>query len=200
MVLSLPDNFPVKSSHFGLQHNTSQFTSPLSRINQRVEYPGARWMGTYNLSTSKRDEAAAVQAMMIKLRGAANTFYGYDPTAMTPRGVGTGTPLVNGAGQTGTSLISNGWTPNVTGILLAGDYISVNNELKMLTQDADSDGTGSATLRFEPPFRYSPGDNASITVNKASCIMRLVDDDQTTWDVDEAGFYSMSFSVVECFF
>jgi hypothetical protein len=93
-------------------------------------------------------------------------------------GVATGTPLTNGAAQettwaasqdTGTqSLITDGWTNDTTGILLAGDIITiagvnaVNPVTKadlgflrqfVVTADADSGATtGPATLTISPPI------------------------------------------------
>lgn len=199
-ILSLPSGIPIQKARFGLQSNTQIHVSPLSRTAQRVEFPGARWVAEYHLAPTKRADVAAIQAFLAKLRGAAGSFYGYDPSATTPRGVATGTPLVNGADQTGTTLVTDGWTSGVTGILKAGDYFQVGNELKMLVADVNSNGSGQATLTFEPPWRDSPADNAPIIVSSASCVMGLIDDDQVAWDVDEALFYGISFSAIERFF
>jgi hypothetical protein len=114
-------------------------------------------------------------------------------------GVATGTPLVNGASQNVTyatakdtdtqSLITDGWTNSTTGILKAGDVItiagvnSVNQKTRedtgqlatfTVTADADSGAsTGPATLTIAPPIITSgpyqtvtaaPADNAAITV------------------------------------
>ncbi len=196
----MPAGIPIKSARFGLQSNTQKHISPLNRTTQRIELPGARWTASYTLAPTKRSEVAAIQAFLIQLRGGANTFWGYDPSATSPRGTATGTPLVNGGSQVGTSLITDGWTPNITGILKAGDYIQVGTELKMLIADANSNGSGQATLLFEPPFRDSPADNAPIIISSASCVMCLVDDDQSAWDIDEALFYGIGFSAVESFF
>ena len=114
-------------------------------------------------------------------------------------GVATGTPRVNGASQdvtyatvkdTGTqSLITDGWTNSVTGILKKGDVFTIAGvyavnpvskaTLPFLRQfvvmaDADSGAsTGPATLTISPPMITSgaqqtvsaaPADNAAITV------------------------------------
>jgi len=104
-------------------------------------------------------------------------------------GVKTGTPLVNGAYQTGASLITDGWTNSTTGILLQGDVFTiagvnrVHPETKadtgvlqqfVVTADADSGATtGPATLAISPSIvttgakqnvTGSPADNAAITV------------------------------------
>jgi hypothetical protein len=115
-------------------------------------------------------------------------------------GVATGTPLVNGASQNTTYLLSkdsisqtlltDGWTASQTGILKAGDVItiadvySVNRDTYESTgqlqdfvvlADADSDAVGNneASLTIRPPIITSgpyqtvdaaPANNAAITV------------------------------------
>jgi len=195
----MPSGIPIRSCRFVLRANTQIFRSPLAGTEQRGELPGAAWVASYTLSPRTRAEIAAVQAFLVALRGQANTFYGYDPAARTPQGTATGTPLVKGGSQTGTSLTTDGWTAGVTGIMKAGDYFSVGGELKMVTADANSDGSGNATISFEPALRNSPADNAPLTVTNPTCTMRLIDDEQAGWDVDEAGFYDISFSGVETF-
>ena len=109
-----------------------------------------------------------------------------------------GTPLVNGASQDVTylsakdgytqSLITDGWTATVTGVLLEGDTFtlagvnSVNPRTRedtgrlqsfVVRADATSDGSGNATLTIAPAIITSgpnqtvtaaPADNAAITV------------------------------------
>jgi len=114
-------------------------------------------------------------------------------------GTATGTPLVNGGSQNVTyaaskdtwtqSLITDGWTNSVTGILKAGDVFTIagvyavnpvskatTNRLQtfVVTADANSGAsTGPATLTISPPIITSgayqtvtaaPADNAAITV------------------------------------
>lgn len=109
-----------------------------------------------------------------------------------------GTPLVNGASQNVTydtakqtftsSLVTDGWSNSVTGVLKKGDIITlagvyaVNPVSKentgrlqtfVVKADVDSDGSGNATLTVSPPIISSgayqtvsaaPADNAAITV------------------------------------
>lgn len=199
-VLSFPAGIEIKAVRFGLQSNSQAFVSPLSGDTQTASYPGSRWAANFMLVPKTRADMAAVVAFLAQLDGMAGRFYGYDPAATTPLGVGTGTPLVNGASQTGKSLITDGWTAGQTGILKAGDYFTVNNEMKMVTADCDSDGSGNATISFTPALRSSPANNAAITVTNPKCIMRLENDDQAAWDVGDDSFYNISFSAVESFF
>jgi hypothetical protein len=53
--------------------------------------------------------------------------------------------VVSDANQTGTLLGSKGWTPGVL-VLRTGDYITVNDELKMVTADVTSTAAGTAVI------------------------------------------------------
>ena len=99
-----------------------------------------------------------------------------------------GTPLVNGASQTGTSLITDGWTASAASRLKKGDVFTitgVNSVNKVsgdstgslqqfvVTADVSSDGSGNLTASIYPgitvsgPYKTvtaSPADNAAITV------------------------------------
>lgn len=76
-----------------------------------------------------------------------------------------GTPLVNGAGQTGGLLITNGWGASNTDLLTVGDVFTVagvhsvnpqnrasTGELMdfVVTSQAVSDGSGNSTIAFAP--------------------------------------------------
>ncbi len=188
-----------QSASFGLIPNTKRFTSPLSGDTQHLELAGARWLATFTFKTAKRSEAAAVTAFVSNLLGGANTFYGYDPNATTPLGTGSGTPLVNGSNQVGRSLVTDGWATGQT-VLKAGDYFTVNGEMKMVSADVTSDGSGNATITFVPALRTSPANNAPLTITSPTCLMVPTDDQQSQWQMDESGFYTIVFNAVETFF
>lgn len=81
---------------------------------------------------------------------------------------GPGSPVVNGAGQTGASLATNGWTISIANILRAGDIIKVAGLKHVLdvTADATSSISGQVTLAINPPIWSggSPANGAAITV------------------------------------
>jgi hypothetical protein len=165
---------------WSLVSNTQTFQSPLSGSVQTVEMPGARWRVSFTLSSLDAADSAALRSFLVQLRGQAGRFYLHNFARPTPRGIATGTPVVSGASQTGNTLVTSGWSNSVAGILKAGDYFSVNSELKMLVADASSNGSGVATLTFEPPLRSSPANGASITTNKPTATFRL-DEDTVRW-------------------
>lgn len=99
-----------------------------------------------------------------------------------------GTPLVNGASQTGASLITDGWTAAAASRLKKGDVFTIAGvnavnrvsgdstgalQQFVVTADVSSDGSGNATIPIYPqivtsgPYKTvtgSPADNAAITV------------------------------------
>jgi hypothetical protein len=103
-----------------------------------------------------------------------------------------GTPTVNGADQTGNSIITQAWSNSITGVVKAGDVLSfagvnsVNRWTKqdtgraayaVVTADTDSSGAGAATIPIEMfdgrglttsgPYQNvtgSPADAAAISV------------------------------------
>jgi len=144
-----------------------------------------------------REEAEAFNAFLLGLMGQRGTFYLGDPLGKTARGKATGTPLVNGAGQTGNTLITDGWTPSITGILLAGDYIEINSRLHKVLVDANSDGSGNATLEIWPRLAVSPGDNQFINTYNCVGIFRLSENITPIYEANEERFYSVNFSAIE---
>lgn len=193
-------------SEFRLITKTRLFESSEDGSGQTKIKPGAKWRIEAVLPLMTRAEAALWTAFLAELDGPARRFYAGDPFALTPLGVATGTPLVNGASQTGTSLITDGWTPNITGVMVKGDYFAVDlpsgggaRSLHQVTADADSDGGGNATLAIRPPLRESPADGATIITSSPTCVMRLIDDNQAGWAIDAAGLYSIAFTGLESF-
>jgi len=96
----------------------------------------------------------------------------------TPKGTGAGTPKVDGAAQTGSSLVTDGWTINQT-VFRAGDIFLVAGVLdaKDVLADAASDGSGDCTISFGPPILSgnSPAENAVITATAVKMTCVLVD-------------------------
>lgn len=199
--LIMPTNPTGFQSHrFGLRSNTIEFSSPLNGTTQTLEFPGSKWGGAFSLPPMKRAVAAPWLSFYAQLRGGAGRFYGFDPGGRSPRGVASGSPLVNGVGQyPGNTLITDAWPISSTGLLLPGDYFQVGVELKMVTASVDSNGSGAATITFEPPLRASVLDNDPIIYTNPVCIMRLANDDQTSWDINQLNLYGLSFVGIEAF-
>ena len=72
-----------------------------------------------------RSDAEIWLGFLLSLNGMAGSFLLGDPLGATASGNLGGTPLVNGANQTGASLSIDGCSNNITNWLKAGDYIQL---------------------------------------------------------------------------
>lgn len=136
----------------------------------------------------------AWRAFIAKSRGKANDFQ--VPVDATAQSSAVATPLVNGAGQTGRTLSTDGWPVSST-VLQAGQYVTIGNQLLQLTESVTSNASGVATLNFEPPVRTSPADNAAIEFKNPYCLMYLVE--EPTLSVETGYVYSLSLNLRESF-
>jgi len=192
-------NFPAitpNASDWLLQYNSQSYVSPLTGVTQTQVLPGAKWTASLTFPPLKDPNARRMRAFLASLEGAAGSFY-LTPHGYTRAGDGTGTPLVKGAAQLGSSLLIDGCTPNITGWLLEGDFLQVGSELKIVTADCNSSAGGEVTVSFKPPLRVSPADNAAIVVNSPACVMRLADDKQSRWGATPGVLYGMALACEE---
>ena len=134
------------------------------------------------------------------MNGLYGTFLLGDLANTEPRGVGTGTPLVNGASQTGDELITDGWTPDTTGILKAGDWIQLGSgsasRLYKVLDDVESDVSGNATINIFPSLRSSPSDDDALTTSSAKGQWRL-SSNETNYSIDQMSIYGITFACIE---
>lgn len=176
--LNFPSDIIPAQCNFRLQYNTQTFKSPLSGVSQTLELAGAKWLATLRFVNLSTQQARILGAWYSQLRGEAGRFYLHDFSLENPQGIATGSPVVSGADQTGIYLNTSGWTASQTGIMKAGDMIQIGTELKTLTADSNSDGSGNATLMFEPPIRVSPTDTSAVVISKPKAIFKLTGDNQ----------------------
>jgi hypothetical protein len=174
--------------------------SPFTFSGQTFAYAGQMWTADVSLKPMKRADAEQWVAWLISLRGQLGTFLLGDPMGATARGTATGTPLVNGASQTGGSLVIDGAATSVTGWLKAGDYIQLgtgsSSRLHKVLADANSDGSGNVTLDIWPHIRVAPADNASVTVSNAKGLFRLSSNEQS-WSINDTAIYGITFGAME---
>jgi hypothetical protein len=183
------------------QSTTGVVTSPFTGTAQVVEWPAEWWAMELAFPPMKRTDAEAWIAFLQSMRGMLGTFLYGDPSYQGARGVATGTPLVNGANAAGSkTLATKGWTASQTGILKAGDYFQVgtgaSTRLHKVLKDADSDGSGNATLDIFPRLREALTDGAAITLSNPKGTFRLTDN-KFQHTVNNARMYGISFAIAE---
>tara|TARA_R100000655_G_scaffold40680_1_gene76456 strand:+ start:1559 stop:2179 length:621 start_codon:yes stop_codon:yes gene_type:complete len=204
MAITYPLTLP---SHTGIQNITLRAVntvgmsmSPFTYQQQTVAHAGQRWECDITLPAMNRADAEQWVAFLVSLRGRFGTFTLGDPVGATPRGSAGGTPLVNGASQTGGTLNIDGCTASQTGWLKAGDYIQLGSgggaTLHKVLADADSNGSGQVALDIWPFIRTAPSDNATVVVTNTIGRFRLADNEQN-WNIRETALYGITFGGVE---
>ena len=146
---------------FELVSNTRTYQSPLTNAVQTASRKGSLWKASLQFNNLSGDDRKVMQAFLVKLNGQQHRFTLQDHSH-TLRGAGGGTLRVNGASQSGTTLVCDGATASVNNYLRAGDYISFNNELHMVVVDANSDASGNVSLSIAPPIRKTPADDTIV--------------------------------------
>lgn len=178
------------ASRWGLVAQTQTFVSPFTGAAQTLSRPGDRWAATLEFASLSYADWRLLGQFVAQLRGQAGRFT-FSPTWVAPRSALTvGTPLVNGASQTGSTLAIDGATLSAT-IASKGDFFSFNDtssrkRLHMLTADATTNGSGQVTLAIAPPLRSSPADNAALDFSTPGAVFMLTSDDGGQFAFDGA--------------
>jgi hypothetical protein len=203
MTISYPLNFPtqcVRSITIRARSVVGMSASPFTGQQQVYKHPGQWWEAELTFPPMKRADAEEVAAFLLKLNGRFGTFLMGDPVNTHPRGIGSGVPVVDGAGQTGNQLNTKGWTPGITGILKAGDWVQLGTgqttRLHKVLDDVDSDSNGEATLTLFPDLRSSPLDNAILTITNPKGIWRLSTND-IDYNIQTGQFYGITLACME---
>jgi len=201
--LALPAHTGIAQIRLLARNVVGVSTSPFNLKQQVFRHPGQRWEADVTLPPLQRADAELWASFLLRLRGQQGTFLLGDPANATPRGTASatpGTPVVNGASQTGDELNIDGLPTSETGYLKAGDYIQLGSgataTLHKVLEDVDSNASGEATLNLWPQVRTAPADNAAVTVSNAQGNFRLASN-ETMWDINSATLYGITFGAVE---
>lgn len=182
-----------------LVSNTDSFRSPTTGAIQTVDRGGEHLAISVTYNSLETADRALLIGFLAKLNGQQHRvtlpFFGVDN-----QGAFGGTPVVNGASQTGTTLDIRGGTDGVTGWIKAGDFFSFNSELKICTADANtssaSPGGGTATISFSPRIRTSPSDGDSILTTAPTGVFMLASPTQT-WSYRPGDFSDFTLEFLE---
>lgn len=201
--LSLPTASGIARVNLRAVNAVSISESPFTFKQQVIAHTGQRWEAEISMPPMQRADAEQWISFLVSLNGVKGTFLLGDPNASTARGSASttpGTPVVNGADQTGDSLTIDGCPASATGYLKAGDYIQLGGgstaTLHKVLTDVDTNGSGQATLDVWPYIRTAPADDATVVVSDAKGLFRL-GSNQTDWAINEAAFYGVTFPAVE---
>ena len=207
MAISFPRELPniseIQNTGTHSRNVIAASTSPFSLIRQVQEHQGQRWEIDFQLVVKDRANMAKWAAWLVSMEGINKTFLSGDPASQIPRGSAQdapGTPLVDGASQTGDSLSIKGAPNSAPAYLLEGDFIQLGtgstSRMYMVLEDVSTDGSGDATITIWPNLRSSPADNAAVTVSNAKSVFSL-GENVSTWDVQLGHLWVISFTAIE---
>lgn len=173
-------------------------TSPFTLQQQVQDWGGRYWSYSFDMRITQGDDGRRLSAFFARLGGKSGRFLWREQSAFR-RGVHMlGMPVVDGAGQSGTTLQTAGWTPQ-TQVMSAGDLFSVGQgvetRLYQIVEDAESNAQGEAELEFVPRLRMPPADNAYIEIAAPAVLLRLTS--PVPADIRPAQIYRFSVSARE---
>jgi hypothetical protein len=169
---------------FGLRSNTLKSRAMYTGALRTFAVPGARWFFMAEWDMLGRAQGDALRALLVKMRGSSNRLLLWDLAQPVFRGVGGGSPVVNGASQTGSTLAITGCPASTNNWALPGDKFSVNGELKMIVAAANTNGSGQTTLTFEPYLRASPSNSAPLTITQPTAKFVLATEAAWTYSTE----------------
>jgi len=159
--------FPTSPAFNSLSISSFQpsfISRAISGRRQARQTHGQYFIMTAGFPPMTRAQFAPINAFVLKQRGQYESFQVVPPVLNAGLGSPAGTPLVNGADQTGRSVVTDGWNNSIT-IFKAGDYLKFANHDKVYTvvTDATSNGSGQSTITIEPALITSPANDSAIT-------------------------------------
>jgi hypothetical protein len=174
---------------------TSASTSPFTGGQQVQDWGGRYWSYQIDMIRLQGRNARVMDAFINGLGGLAGKFIFRDPAIQQTI---AGTPLVQGASQTGSSLVTDGWPVSAT-VMQTGDFFSIGTgdamRLHQIAADAVSDASGIATLTFHPALRATPDDDAALNVTSPGVVLRLTG--PAPAQIGLADFYQFTLSARE---
>ena len=151
---------------------------------QIFDWMQSAWSGQLSFPPMTRYSADHWSSFILQLRGMANGFLVGDPKALLPKGNPKGAPVVNGASQTGYSLLTRGWLASTRAHLFPGDHLQIGYRLYKVLDQVNSDSSGHATINLWPNLRDQPGDGAAIILSNCKGLFRLQKNEGNKWSTN----------------
>lgn len=148
-------NIEPDLEEIGLIANNQVYDSILTGQVQTASLSGAKWTCAPTFSNRNGKEARDLRAFIFGQNGVSGRF-NYYPASIDNVGTHAGLGVADGAGQTGSTLETTGWDANQPLLFAAGDYITANGEMKMVTADVGT--TGDRIEYDETNYMPSPFD------------------------------------------
>lgn len=172
-VSKLPDGIHPGSGSMHLKHNIATFQSAYNEISRHMDLMGERWVGELRFERMEAGDFRRLQAFIAAQRGPIGRFEVPWPDYQRNQGAATGVTVATVID--GRTLRLNCGVVNALAFA-AGDLLVIGGEVKQVIQDARSDGTGQALVKFEPALRHIPSAGQPVSVDPITLTVRLAND------------------------
>lgn len=158
-MIELPEWAVPNGAEPGLIDFGGFLTPPLGGEVQRLDRMGNRHRIAVTFPPAPSDKEGRILVSRLKRAKTEGLRIEFPLLDFSPGAPGA--PLVNGAGQSGTSLILDGFTPHYA--IREGQWFSLETDgrhyLYSVNAEVIADATGAATISINPMLRAEPADN-----------------------------------------
>lgn len=151
---------------------------------QTVNFPFAMWIFQGTLIPMDGVDAGEWRAFLLSLEGQKNTFRLPVPGSPKPLSGYTGNATVGSGGVAARAKSMQMVAPANTLILRKGDYFNVGDELKMSDSNVSTNGSGIATVSFQPAMRRAFVAGTAVTIQNPFIYLAADDNDSASWSLD----------------
>ncbi|PAV01448.1 hypothetical protein CBG25_16650 [Arsenophonus sp. ENCA] len=193
-IIEWPENIVPSAMNWQLVSNSKTFTSTFTGSVQTVRFPGSRWRCSLTFNNLTENKSRELEALTAELDGESGRIkiYNWIRKGLTERGK----PVVSVANQTGRILQTKDWKVSSV-VMRKGDYLTVNNELKMVTNNVTSDAKGNAAIPISPMLRYAPKINDNIETDSPFGIFKFTSNDQGNFQYRPGVFSTVTLAFEE---
>lgn len=110
----------------------------------------------------------------------------------------TTTAAATATSQTGSAIHVKGLPASTSGLLLMGDWVEIDGQIKMVLTSLNSDASGVGHLRFSPPLRRPLANDTPIIVHRPMGRF-LYAGDSVSWDNEPGVFTRSTIELEEAF-
>jgi len=186
--LATPTSIGIENIELRAVNAVATSQSPFTFKQQVISHGGQKWEASVSIPPVHRDLAAPWKSMLVALKGPTGTFLLGDPDYATPQGTVSSCTLSGTAGEDTATVV-------MTGTLKAGDYIQLGSGSTAKLHQVLVDQSGTGTLEIWPALRSSYTDEV-VVFNNPKGVFRLATN-VTSWSINNASIYGISFEAVE---
>lgn len=183
MAITYPLTLPSAPKSYTLTPKsvTSMSASVFTGEQYVQNFSGQWWELSLTYPSNSRTTQSYLSATITAMLGRSGTFYfGPVGASATPSGSISGSPTVVSPSVGVNTLSITGLANSTTGVLKAGDFIQVASHLYYVLTDANSDGSGNATVDVFPNVRSDATNGAAVVYNNPKGVFRPTDDTSLT--------------------